>query len=103
MNASKMELRKRITARQSSQVMSIPPFTAYQPMPAVRIKKKPPMTSRTKKRAAATGKKSTKTASNQGLMLNANDDGGPESAGIAGPGRSTMATWPEKYAVPKGA
>jgi len=91
MRRSKIAFRKRIIDKHSSQEISILPFKAYQPMPAVRTKKNPPMISRTMKRATATGMKRTKTASSHGLMLRAKAEGGPEMAGIAGPGINTIA------------
>merc|ERR1719440_1821210 len=47
--------------------------------------------STTRNRAMATGMKRKKTASSHGLMLKANAEGGPEMAGMAGPGSSTIA------------
>merc|ERR1719440_1566214 len=57
--------------------------------------------STTRKRATATGMKRKKTASSQGLNVRAHAEGGPEMAGMAGPGSSTIAwkiTWrPYRY------
>eukprot|EP00427_Karlodinium_veneficum_P022297 CAMPEP_0169121312 /NCGR_PEP_ID=MMETSP1015-20121227/32599_1 /TAXON_ID=342587 /ORGANISM="Karlodinium micrum, Strain CCMP2283" /LENGTH=96 /DNA_ID=CAMNT_0009184403 /DNA_START=290 /DNA_END=580 /DNA_ORIENTATION=+ len=90
MNASNMAFKKKTTARQSNQAMSMPSLIAYQPTTTVRATKKPPIMSKDRNRAAATLIKSVRTTTSQGLILNAKDVGGPAVAASTRPGDNTI-------------
>merc|ERR1719263_2554438 len=79
--ASKTPFKKRMSAKHNSQETSMLPFNAYQPRPAVRSKKMPPMMSTARKRATATGKKKKKTERSHGFIFKANAEGGAEVGG----------------------
>lgn len=79
--ASKIEFRKRMIPRHNNQLTSMVVFKVYQPKTEVTVRKIPPTTSATKKRATATGIRSANDTSSQGRSFNAKAVGGPGCGG----------------------